>query len=234
MSRKRTNATADQWTKTEEKFLARLTSPEKIQSFLDDVTYSADPIYRSPRSVMRDRQAHCFDGALFAACALERLGYRPLIIDLRAVRDDDHILALYQDHGCIGAVAKSNFVGLRFREPIFRNLRELALSYFEVYFNLDGEKSLRQYSVPLDLREYDPLNWRRDDTRLEVIAERLDAIRHFSLITPQMEKALVPVDSRSYTAAMVGVNKAGLYGLTERSDYSGRGRKRYDTGSEPR
>lgn len=199
------------FTRAELRLLQPLRSPERIQAFLDGVGYSADPCYRSPRSVLRDRKAHCFDGALFAACALRRLGQRPLLVDLRAVRDDDHVLAIFERRGHFGAVAKSNFVGLRFREPIFRTLRELALSYFEDYYNTDGEKTLRGYSVPLDLRAFDRLRWMTEDGGLDAVARRLDEIRHYPLLSPAMVAGLARVDPRSYDAGLVGVNAAGLY-----------------------
>jgi hypothetical protein len=201
----------DGWTRAERKVLDQLTSPDRIQAYLDEVPYSADPIYRSPRSVMRDRKAHCFDGALFAACALRRLGQRPLVVDLGAVRDDDHVIALFERDGRLGAVAKSNFVGIRFREPVFRTVRELALSYFESYYNVEGEKTLRSYSAPLDLSTYDELDWMRSDAGLEVIADRTCTVRHFAMLTPTIERALTRVDQRSYQAGLLGVNAAGLY-----------------------
>ena len=146
---------------------AGLDSPVAIQAFLDAIPYSAEEVYRSPASVLRDRMGHCFDGALFAAAALRRLGHPPRIVDMIAVRDDDHILAVYKRFGCWGAVAKSNYVGLRFREPIYRSLRELVLSYFELFYNVAGEKTLRAYTVPLDLSGFDRIGrpatctWRR-------------------------------------------------------------------------
>ena len=190
--------------------LARLTGPERIQQFLDSIAYSADPFYRSPRTVLRDRKAHCFDGALFAAAAFARLGRPPLLLDLRAVRDDDHVLAVFRRGRHLGAVAKSNFVGLRFREPIFRNLRELALSYFEDFYNVDGEKTLRSYSRLVDLRAF-RFDWTTCDQRLDAIAERLDAARHVRLLDAAQERALCRTDERSYAAGMLGVNSAGLY-----------------------
>lgn len=200
-----------EWTPDEMAVLDALTSPDRIQAFLDGVEYSADPYYRSPRSVLRDRKAHCFDGALFAAAALRRLGHAPLLVDLRAWRDDDHVIAIFRRDGHVGAVAKSNFVGLRYREPIFRNLRELALSYFPAYYNLDGEMSLREYSIPLDLRRFDGINWMTSDDRLEEIATRLDRIRHYPLLTPAMIASLAPIDRRSYEAGMLGTNMAGVF-----------------------
>ncbi|NUM36253.1 MAG: hypothetical protein HUU50_17060 [Candidatus Brocadiae bacterium] len=199
------------WTKEEKKLFDSLKTPDQIQAYLDSIDYSADPIYRSPRSVIRDRKAHCSDGALFAACALRQIGFAPLIIDLRAENDDDHIIALFSRYGHIGAIAKSNFVGLRFREPIFRNLRELALSYFEDYYNLSWEKTLRSYSSPLDLSNFDDLNWMTFDENLEKIIDKLDRLRHYPLLTKQMQEALAEVDPRSREAGMFGINQAGVY-----------------------
>lgn len=197
--------------KEEREVFARLDSPASIQAFLDEIPYSTAEIYRSPRSVLRDRQAHCFDGALFAAAALRRLGQPPLIIDMLAERDDDHILALYKRDGLWGAVARSNFVGLRFREAIYRTLRELVLSYFEVYYNVAGEKNLRGYTLPLNLKAFDKYHWQVSDDHLESIAQRLDTIRRVSLITDRTALGLSPVDERSYTAGMLGADEAGLY-----------------------
>ena len=199
------------WTARERAVLSRLTTPGAVQRFLDGLRYSDDGRYRSPRSVLRDRRAHCFDGALFAAAALRRLGHEPLLVDLRAVRDDDHVIALFRSRGRIGAVAKSNFVGLRYREPIHRTVRELVLSYFEPYYNLRREKTLRSFSGPVSLRPFDRLEWLTRDETMDLIAERLDAARHFPLVTRAQAARLSPVDDRSYRAGMVGVNAAGLY-----------------------
>ncbi len=199
------------WDNEEFELLAGLDSPAQIQTFLDSVPYSADPIYRCPRSVMRDRKAHCFDGALFAAMALERLGYPPRIVDLQAVRDDDHLLALFRVNGKYGAVAKSNFVGLRYRDPVYRSLRELVLSYFDSYFNLDREKTLRGYTRPLDLRRFDRLEWRTSDDHLDRIAEQLDRIRCWPVVDEQTAADLPRVDDRTYEAQLLGSNPDGLY-----------------------
>lgn len=189
----------------------RLATPLAIQRFLDDVPYSADPIYRSPKSVVRDRRAHCFDGAMFAAAALERIGHPPLLVDLRAVNDDDHVLAVFRSRGHIGAIAKSNYTGLRFREPIHRTLRELAISYFEAYFNSAGQKTLRSYSSTLDLRRFERLRWRDDDRAMDSIAAALDRLRHTPLLAPAAARALAPVDPRSLRAGLLGADERGLY-----------------------
>lgn len=199
------------WSSAENKVFRKLTTPFKIQTYLDHIPYSEDPFYRSPRRVLQDGKAHCFDGALFAACVLRQIGQRPLIIDILADNDDDHLLAIYKIRGYLGAVAKSNFVGLRFREPIYRTLRELVLSYFESYYNVEKEKTLRGYTVTLDLSCFDHLQWMTSDENLEKIAEALDRIRQIKILIPAMIKNLNPVDDRSYQAGMLGINEAGLY-----------------------
>jgi len=199
-------------TKSEHRMIAQLTTPRKIQDFLDGLPYSVESIYRCPLRVFREHTAHCFGGALFGAAALRRLGYPPLVLNMPAiVQDDDHLLALYKRDGHWGALAKSNFVGLRFREPIYRTLRELVMSYFEQFYSVERIKSLRSYTVPLDLKAFDKLNWMTSDEPLERIGERLDEIQKVPLLTRRMIAGLSLVDERSYQAGLLGANKAGLY-----------------------
>jgi len=199
---------------SERQFLETLSTPIKIQAFLDELPYSTEHIYRCPLRVLRDRVAHCFDGALFAAAALRRLGYPPLILEMVPNdRDDDHLLAIYRMDEYWGAVAKSNFVGLRFREPIYRNLRELVLSYFEQYYNVEREKTLRSYTSPLNLKAFDKFNWMTCDESLGRIAKRLDKIRRVPILTPSMTSNLSLVDERSYQAGLFEANERGLYPL---------------------
>jgi hypothetical protein len=198
--------------RSERQFLETLSTPIKIQAFLDELPYSTEHIYRCPLRVLRDRVAHCFDGALFAAAALRRLGYPPLILEMVPNDlDDDHLLAIYWIDEYWGAVAKSNFVGLRFREPIYRNLRELVMSYFEQYYNVEREKTLRSYTLPLNLKAFDKLNWMTSDESLERIAKKLDEIRKISILTPSMISNLSLVDDRSYREGLFGADKRGLY-----------------------
>ena len=202
----------DALNKRERKTFFNLTSPFRIQTFLDKLEYGTEDIYRCPLRVLRDRTARCFDGALFAAAALRRLGHRPLIINLiPSQRDDDHILALYKVDARWGSVAKSNFAGLRFREPVYRTIRELVMSYFELYYNVAGEKTLRAYTVPLDLRRFDRSAWLTSDDELDSIADRLDEIRRVPVVTRGMVRRLSRVDERSYRAGLHGSVKAGLY-----------------------
>jgi hypothetical protein len=194
------------------RILRGLRTPYHIQSYLLELPYSAEERYRCPATVLRDSTAHCFDGALFAAAALRFLGHPPLIMDLLPNdRDDDHLLALYRVGGYWGAVAKSNFSGLTYREPIHRTLRELVLSYFEQFYNVSKEKTLRKYTVPLNLQRFDAVNWMSSDERLDDIGVRLDEIRKVQLITPAMARRLSPVDERSYKAGLLGANWEGLY-----------------------
>jgi hypothetical protein len=199
-------------TQSERQVMAKLTTPRKIQDFLDGLPYSVETIYRCPLRALRERVAHCFDGALFGAAALRCLGYPPLILNMPAiVQDDDHLLALYKRDGHWGAVAKSNFVGLRFREPIYRTLHELVMSYFEQFYNVERKKTLRSYTVPLNLKAFDKLNWMTSDESLERIGARLDEIRKVRLLTRRMIAGLSLVDKLSYQAGLLGANKAGLY-----------------------
>jgi len=199
-------------TNAEREFLSRLDTPIQIQTWLDKVPYSEDEFYRCPLRVLRDRKAHCFDGALFAAAALRRIGHPPLIIELLPnERDDDHLLAVFKHNGCWGAIAQSNFSGLRYREPIFRTVRELTLSYFEDYFNSQGEKTLRGYRGPFNLAAFDRLDWMVDDSRLEALAHDINRYRNITLITSEMAAGLAPVDERSLKAGLMGSNPDGLF-----------------------
>jgi succinate dehydrogenase flavin-adding protein (antitoxin of CptAB toxin-antitoxin module) len=196
----------------ERRILARLTTPGRIQGFLDECAYSIDEANHCPLFVLRRRAANCFDGAVFAAAALHRLGYPPLILDMLANnRDDDHILALYKRGGHWGALAKSNFTGLRFREPVYRTLRELVMSYFEQYYNTAREKTLRGYTRPLNLRTLDALQWMTDEKAMERIEDRLVRMPQKKLLTRAMIAGLFPVDERTRRAGLLDANTAGLY-----------------------
>ncbi len=196
----------------ERKLIRGLTNPRRIQAFLDEIAYSSDAFYRCPLRVLRDRRAHCFDGAVFGAAALGRIGHPPLIVDMFPNgRDDEHLLAVFKVDGRWGAVAKSNFVGLRFREPVYRGLRELVMSYFEQYYNTEREKTLRAYTRPLNLNSFRALDWMTADGPLDLIARRTDELRRIELITPRMASRLLPVDERSFQAGLFGSDPAGLY-----------------------
>src|SRR4051812_35926596 len=148
------------FTNSELRTLRSLRTPAKIQRFLDDMPYHHAKSAWSPRLVLKHRTAHCLEGALFAAAALRANGFPALLWDLESVRDDDHVLAVFQVNSRWGAIAKSNFSGLRYREPVYKSLRELAMSYFEGYFNLAGERTLRAFATkPLDMKRFDAKDW---------------------------------------------------------------------------
>lgn len=197
------------WTADELRIIRTLSTPYKIQEFLNSVAYSTESHYRCPRTVVKDRRAHCFDGAVFAAAMLGRLGYKPQIVDMQAVRDDDHVIAIFKKNGRIGSIAKSNFVGLRYREPIYKNLRELVMSYFPSFYNMDKEYSLRKFSVPLGLEKYK--NYQFDDDVMEVIGLKLSYIPVTKLMTPAMIRSLQIVDDRTFNAGMLGADPKGIY-----------------------
>jgi hypothetical protein len=192
------------FTPAEMRKLRRLKDPHGIQRFLDDMPYHLADTAWSPRRVLRAETAHCFEGAIFAAAALRANGYPPLIFDLEAERDTDHVVAIYRVRGHWGAIAKSNFTGCRYREPVYRSLRELALSYFEVYFNLRRERSLRTFSRPVNLRRFDHLRWMTTDTPIWFIAKYLFGIKHYPLISPTQAERLHRLDERSFRAGCLG------------------------------
>jgi hypothetical protein len=199
----------DDFNATERTVFRRLNAPEKIQRFLDhDLAYNKELhgiTCRSPRRVLRDRTAHCMEGALFGAAALRMLGHPPLLLDLEAVRDDDHVLAIFRLRGHWGAIAKSNYSGLRYREPVYRTLRELVMSYFEHYYNLRKEKTLRRYSRPVNLRRFDSIHWMTAEEDVWAVPEYLTTIAHTPLLPPRRVPRLGRVDDRLFAAGLVGL-----------------------------
>jgi hypothetical protein len=144
------------------------------------------------------------EGALFGAAALRAQGFPPLLLDLEAVRDDDHVLAIFKQRGHWGAIAKSNYSGLRFREPVYRTLRELVMSYFEHYYNLRKEKTLRAYSRPVNLARFDRIEWMTAEQDLWAIPEHLLVIPHTQVLARGTERRLARVDTRLFAAGLVG------------------------------
>jgi hypothetical protein len=135
------------------------------------------------------------------------LGFPPLVLDLEAENDTDHVIAIFNVRGHWGAIAKSNYTGCRWREPVHRTLRELALSYFDVYFNLRGERTLRRYSRPVNLARFDHLNWMTAEKSVWFIAEYLCHVPHTPLLKPWMERSLNRLDARSFSAGTLGLRK---------------------------
>jgi hypothetical protein len=194
------------FTRQELRRLRALRTPVGVQRFLDRMPYHIGKTAWSPRRVLAEGTAHCLEGAIFAATALRALGFPPLLLDLEAVQDTDHVIAVYRLNGHWGAIAKSNFSGLRCRAPVYRSLRELAMSYFEDYINLRGDRTLRAYSQPVNLSRFDRSHpgWMTSDADLWFIPEHLVDIPHTHLLTPTLEKSLSRVDRRALEAGLVG------------------------------
>ncbi len=191
----------------ERRVFRKLSTPAKIQRFLDDLGYNLEPnghTCYSPRMVLRHGVAHCMEGALVGAAALRFLGFPALLVDLEGIRDTDHVLAVYKLNEGWGAVAKSDYSGLRSREPVYRTIRELAMSYFEHYFNPRGEKTLRAFSRPVDLKRFDRRGWITAEEDPWYIPEYLCEIAHADVLAPRMERTLSRMDDRLYKAGRLG------------------------------
>ena len=177
--------------------LRRLDTPHKIQKFLFSLGQNFElngDTCRPVRGVLETRRAHCIEGAMLAACAFWVHGEPPLLLDMRAVRDFDHVVALYRRHGRWGAISKTNGIGLRSRDPVYGSLRELAMSYFHEYTNRRDHKTLREYSVPYDLRRLDPKVWVSGEKNAWAVAEALDELRHFKLLDGRHLRAVTRRD----------------------------------------
>lgn len=173
-------------TKKEHSVFSRLNSPQKIQDYLDTLPINFEPngdtLY-SPRLVLREKTAHCMEGALFAAAALAYHGQRPLLLDLQTLaHDDDHVVTIFQEKGRWGAISKTNHTILRWRDAVYKTPRELAMSFFHEYYLDDGVKTLKAFSKPFDLRRYKPETWVTTEGTIDFIAEELDESPHVSII----------------------------------------------------
>jgi hypothetical protein len=184
--------------------LRGLKTPKLIQKFIDGLAYQYADTAGSPERTLRERKGHCLEGALVAAAALRLLGHPPLLMDLEGEHDDDHVLAIYRVGGLWGSLAKSNFAGLRSRKPVYRTLRELAMSYFEHYYNLRGEHTLRRYSVAVNLARLDGRGWMTAEEDVWCVAEALVAARHYAVGPVKVVRALPRLDRRSFEAGMHG------------------------------
>lgn len=186
--------------------LKRFDTPQKIQSFLNRLPFNFEKHGQTHRSVaeaLKRKKAHCFEGALIAAAALQLQGRPPLLLDLKTVRPDfDHVVALFKEGKYWGAISKTNHNVLRYRDPIYRDVRELAMSYFNEYFLADGTKTLRKYSKPFDLSKYGTV-WIDSKENLVWLAHKLDKSPHANILTPKQVRNLRPADR-------IEVNASGL------------------------
>jgi hypothetical protein len=184
-------------TRAEFAVLRRLRTPEKIQAFLYGLKQNFEQqgeTCNSVRTVLKERRAHCIEGAMLAACALWIHGERPLLLDFQAVHDFDHVVALFRRNGRWGAISKTNGIGLRWRDPVYRSLRELAMSYLHEYYNKRDRKTLRTYSLPYDLRRMKTEDWVTGEKGAWDLVDELEAVRHFKLMTPAQARSLVRRD----------------------------------------
>jgi hypothetical protein len=187
-----------QFTAKEKAFLKTLDTPEKIQGFLDALPVNFEPegdTCISPLRVLRERRAHCIEAAMFAAMTLRLHGHKPFILDLTANnKDDDHVIALFRRNGCWGAIAKSNHHCLGYRDPVYRSIRELVMSFFHEYLNRAGEKTLRSYSKPINLARFDKQNWVTAEKDVWFIPSHIIKQPHTRLLTRAQEKKLRHAD----------------------------------------
>ncbi len=185
-------------TEKEEESLRKLDTPSKIQDFLNKIPINFDykkDTCMSPRMVLKKWKCHCIEGAMLAAAALRLQGRSPLIVHLKASRDDyDHVIALFKENGKYGGITKTNHGVLRYREPVYDSVRELVMSFFHEYFNDEGEKTLRSYSVPVNLAKFDKKNWITSEEDLWYIDGYLDKVKHFPVLTRKQVKNLRKAD----------------------------------------
>lgn len=174
-------------TKEEEKILRGLKTPKKIQDFLNEIPINfeekGDTCF-SPRMVLKQRKAHCIEGAMVAALALRLQGKKPLVVDLTSSKKDfDHVICVFKEDGKWGAISKTNHAVLRYREPVYKDIRELVMSFFHEYFDDNGKKTLRSFSMPVDLSRFDHLNWAAAEEDVWFVADFLADVKHYPILT---------------------------------------------------
>jgi hypothetical protein len=185
-------------------------TPWDIQQFLNKLKYSTDYGCRSPLGVAKDRIAHCSEGAFFAAAALRYMGFKPLVIILYAKNDDDHLIVPFKINNHWGCIAKSNTTMLRYREPVYKSIRELVMSFFDMYFNLNGVKSLRKYSEAINMEKFDKYDWMHAEN-LDFIWDILEKRKKYDFVDKNMIRNLKPTDKDLMEACFMGSNEEGLF-----------------------
>lgn len=186
------------FTKKELQILAKLDTPQKIQDYINTLPINFEKqgeTCLSPREVLCRKTAHCAEGAMFAAVALWFHGQKPLLLDIKTSRDDyEHVVALFKRHGHWGAISKTNHAVLRYREPVYKTIRELALSYFHEYFKDNGTKTMRSYSAPFDLSTIKDQSWIIDEKDVWDVIFELNKSRHFNILSKVQIKGLRKAD----------------------------------------
>ncbi|HRH26645.1 MAG TPA: transglutaminase-like domain-containing protein [Parcubacteria group bacterium] len=197
------------YSKEEVSLFKKLSAPAKIQDYLNSISFNFEKNGQtcySPREVIKNKTAHCTEGAIFAAAVLEYHGHKPFILDLRSTikpYDYDHVIAVYKKEGCFGAISKTNHAVLRYREPVYKTIRELVMSYFHEYFLDNGKKTLREYSDLLNLNKFNKINWRTSEKNLFDIPADLDDIKHHRVLTSNQIKNLRLADKIEVEAGKI-------------------------------
>lgn len=185
-------------TKEEERTLRKLDTPKKIQDFLDKIPINFDykrDTCMSPRVILRKWKCHCIEAAVFAAACLKLQGKKPLLVDLTAVKHDyDHVIAVFKEQGKWGAISKSNHAVLRYREPIYKDIRELIMSFFHEYTDKKGRKNLRSFSMPINLEKFDKFNWMTSEEDLWEIDSYLGKVKHYPILNRKQIRNLRKAD----------------------------------------
>ncbi len=194
-----------------QKTFAKLDTPWKIQEFVSNIPYNPLDNCQSAEKVLIKNKAHCLEGSFVAAAALENLGHEPRLLHLRAHRDDDHAVVLFQEKGLWGAIGKSNTTLLSWRQPYYRDLQELVMSYFPFYFNTKGQLSLCEWAGPIELNRFKKWNWKTGDDDLSELDQQLFKVKGHKIFTPRAIEKLPKVTPLLNAACFLGANKKGLY-----------------------
>ncbi len=200
------------FTQEETEVYNKLNSPKKVQDFLNSLKINFEEegdTCMSPRMVLKKGKAHCIEGALLAAVALRFHGREPLIVDLEAARKDfDHVVAVFKENGKWGAISKTNHAVLRYREPVYKDIRELVMSFFHEYFLDNGKKTLRGYSLPINLKKFDKLGWMTSENEVWYVPDYLTKVKHFDILNRAQISALRRADKIEIEAGKLVVEKA--------------------------
>ena len=190
------------------KLFKTLNTPRKVQDFLDKIPINFEPTgdtFLSPREVLKQNRAHCIEAACLAAAILRFHGHPPLIVDLTSKEgDEDHVIAVFKQHGHWGAISKTNHAVLRYREPIYKTIRELIMSYFHEYIqNSSKKKTLRSYTNPINLSQYDKKGWTTDEKNLWYIVDKIFATKHEKILNRKQIATLRKADDVEVQASEV-------------------------------
>jgi hypothetical protein len=194
------------FTKKEKLLMQKLNTPAKVQDFLNRLKFNFEKngeTLKSPVMVLRTKSAHCMEGALLGAYILSLHGFTPYILYLKATKEDyGHVITPFKIKGFWGALSKTNHAVLRYREPVYKNIRELVMSYFHEYFLDNGKKTLRKYSEPLNLNIFKK-NWELEENNLWEIDKKLDRIKHYNIVPKSYLKKLRKADKIEIQAGKI-------------------------------